>query len=58
MHHLIGQPEDGQSVMSLMGLVQMTETSLRWFLFIQKVSLAVHGGHKVSKEQREAGNIS
>jgi len=58
MHHLIGQPEDGQSVMSLMGLVQMTETSLRWFLFIQKVSLVAHGGHKVSKEQREAGNIS
>lgn len=58
MHHLIGQPEDGQSLMSLTGLVWMTGTSLPWFLFIQKVSLAVHGGHKLSGEQRGAGNIS
>lgn len=36
--------------MALARLAQMTGTSLHWSPFIQKVSLAVHGGHRGSKE--------
>ena len=58
MHQLMGQLEDGQSLMALARLAQMTGTSLHCSPFIQKVSLAMHGGSRVSRKQRGAGIIS